>query len=351
MENAPEHSNLEQSDSEFVPLSLAAFEQLSEGVIIADSVGKLIFVNGRAAELHGVRQLDVEPDDYSDVYQLLTMDGEPHPSAQLPLARAVMNGEVVEDALWKIRRPDATEIIALGTAKPVFDDDNRQIASVLTISDHTDAFNRQKKLSDDLNLREAMLIEVNHRVKNNLQIVASLLNIEADRVDDANTKKSLDDLSRRMEVIADVNRRLYMSGLHREVDLVPHLRALIEGSLAKLAGYSNVHLTLKASGSATLPVDKTISLSLAMNELVLNSIRHAFETTAAPEIHISISVLPDLIEINYSDNGCGTTNKSEQSETGFGTMLLSGLQSQLDASMAEAAGSGFGLSITIPRKS
>jgi len=350
MANAPKQSNVEQTNPELLSLFSAAYEQLSEGVIIADAEGKLIFVNSRAAELHGVKQLDVEPEDYSDVYQLLTMEGEPYPPTELALARAVMKGEVVDEALWKIQRPDGSEIIALGTAKPVFDDRNRQIASVLTISDHTEAFNRQKKLSDDLNQSEAMLIEINHRVKNNLQIVASLLNIEADRVDDPTTRKSLDDLSRRIEIIADVNRRLYVSGLHREVDIVQHLKTLIEGSLAKLAGHSSIQLTLEAEGSATLAVDKTISLSLAMNELVLNSIRHAFANTEAPRINISINALSDLIEIDYLDNGSGKIHEDVSTETGFGTLLLSGLQSQLNAHIEETAGSGFGITILIPRK-
>ena len=76
-----------------------------------------MFVNQAAERLHGVKALDVAPDDYSETYHLFRMDGEPYPFADLPLARAVRDGETVEDARWRIRRPDGTEIIAIGSAR------------------------------------------------------------------------------------------------------------------------------------------------------------------------------------------------------------------------------------------
>ena len=80
--------------------------QLSEGVIVADRDGKLTFVNQAAERLHGVKALDVAPDGYSETYHLFTEDGDPYPFDQLPLSRAVLRGETVDDARWRIRRPD-----------------------------------------------------------------------------------------------------------------------------------------------------------------------------------------------------------------------------------------------------
>ena len=67
-------------------------QQISEGVIIAATDGKLVFVNQAAERLHGVKTLDVAPDHYSDTYHLFTMDGEVYPFSELPLARAVDKG-------------------------------------------------------------------------------------------------------------------------------------------------------------------------------------------------------------------------------------------------------------------
>jgi PAS domain S-box-containing protein len=118
-------------------LAAAALAQLTEGVILADARGRIIFVNEAAARLHGVARLDAAPDAYADTYQLLTEDGRPYPSLELPLARAVLRGETVTDARWRIRRPDGTEVLALGSARPVLGPDGAQVGAVLTVRDDT----------------------------------------------------------------------------------------------------------------------------------------------------------------------------------------------------------------------
>ena len=114
----------------------AILGQLAEGVIATDADGRIKFVNAAAERLHGVARLDVEPDAYSDTYQLLTEDGAPYPSAELPLARAVLRGETITEARWRIRRPDGTEVVAIGNAQPVIAD-GRKIGAVLTVRDDT----------------------------------------------------------------------------------------------------------------------------------------------------------------------------------------------------------------------
>ena len=115
----------------------AILAQLAEGVIVTDRDGRITFVNEAAKALHGVETLDVEPADYSQIYHLFREDGTPYPFEELPLARAVKNGEIVLDARWRIRRPDGTEVLAIGGARPIVDPDLGQIGSVLTVRDDT----------------------------------------------------------------------------------------------------------------------------------------------------------------------------------------------------------------------
>ena len=126
----------------------AVFDQLSEGVIIADSNGKLGMVNRAAEALHGVSNLNVAPDDYSDVYHLFTEDGQPYPPADLPLARAVTDGVAIDDARWRIRRPDNSEVLAIGSARPIRNDEGHQIGSVLTLRDDTPRFDAEQALRE-----------------------------------------------------------------------------------------------------------------------------------------------------------------------------------------------------------
>ena len=115
----------------------AILGQLSEGVIVTDADGKITFVNDAATRLHGVAALDVDPSEYAETYRLFREDGSPYPSEDLPLARAVIRGETVTDARWRIHRPDGSEVIAIGNAQPVIDSEGATLGAVLTIRDDT----------------------------------------------------------------------------------------------------------------------------------------------------------------------------------------------------------------------
>ena len=126
----------------------AILGQLAEGVIVTDPEGRITFVNDAAVRLHGVDRLDVGPEDYSATYHLFTEDGLPYPSDQLPLARAVIGGETVLNARWRIRRPDGSEVLAVGNARPVFKPDGGRIGAVLTLRDETARVEAESRLSE-----------------------------------------------------------------------------------------------------------------------------------------------------------------------------------------------------------
>jgi PAS domain S-box-containing protein len=111
----------------------AVLEHIADGVIVTDIDGNIVFINDVAGELHGSSKLNVGPDDYSNTYQLLTVDGEPHPVETLPLTRAVRHDEVVQNARWRILRPDGQDLLVEGNASPMFSPDGIKLGAVLTI--------------------------------------------------------------------------------------------------------------------------------------------------------------------------------------------------------------------------
>ncbi|MFN3353222.1 MAG: PAS domain S-box protein [Brevundimonas sp.] len=115
----------------------AILGQLAEGVIITDPGGEILFVNEAARRIHGIAELGVDPSAYALTYGLFTEAGEPYPAEELPLSRAVLKGETVADARWRIRRPDGSEVLAVGNARPVHGADGEAIGAVLTLRDET----------------------------------------------------------------------------------------------------------------------------------------------------------------------------------------------------------------------
>lgn len=126
----------------------AILGQLAEGVIVTDPDGQITFVNEAAVRLHGVDRLDVGPDDYAGTYHLFTEDGQPYPSHELPLARAVINGETIVSARWRIRRPDGSEVLAVGNARPVLNPDGSRMGAVLTLRDETARVEAENRLAE-----------------------------------------------------------------------------------------------------------------------------------------------------------------------------------------------------------
>lgn len=110
--------------------------QIAEGVIVTDASGQIVFVNPIAAQIHGAAHLNVSPSAYSSAYALLTVDGEPYPALDLPLARAVA-GEIVTEARWRIRRPNGTVVLAVGSACPLYGESGRQVGALLILREAT----------------------------------------------------------------------------------------------------------------------------------------------------------------------------------------------------------------------
>ena len=154
----------------------AILAQLAEGVIVTDTAGRITLVNEAAAAIHGVARLDVEPDDYSKSYHLYTEHGAPYVPGNLPLARAV-RGESVQDARWRVRRPDGVEVLAIGSARPLVGRDGHQVGAVLTMRDDTarDAAERSLRAS------EAALRELNATLSD--RVAARTRDAEAARLE------------------------------------------------------------------------------------------------------------------------------------------------------------------------
>ena len=127
--------------------STAVLDQLREGIIVTDERGSIRYVNEAARVMHGVAELDVVPEDYSERYHLFTIEGELYPPEKLPLAQAV-GGATVVDAPWIIRRPDGSDVHAIGTAKPLLGENGEQVGAVLTIRDESETNRTRGELRD-----------------------------------------------------------------------------------------------------------------------------------------------------------------------------------------------------------
>jgi len=134
-------------------------DQVSEGFIAADAAGEITYVNRAAREMHGIDVRGVRPDEYTDHYGLFTMDGEPYPPHDLPLARAAEHGEAVRGARWRVRRPDGDERVLEGEAVPILEASGEQSGSLLTCRDVTTEWHLREREVLDRQLLEQVFEE------------------------------------------------------------------------------------------------------------------------------------------------------------------------------------------------
>jgi len=190
--------------------------------------------------------------------------------------------------------------------------------------------NERDQLARSLAEKEVLLQEVHHRVKNNLQVVASLLRLQADTFDDQALAGALRESQHRVESMAFIHEQLYESGNLREVDLSKHARLLLS-NLFLAYGVDASRISGKVSMEPlVLGVDQAIPSGLILNELVSNALKHAFPRGLCGSIAVEGSVAEKRVLIAVHDDGVGLPEnfRPEQSRS-LGLRIVQILARQL----------------------
>jgi len=179
--------------------------------------------------------------------------------------------------------------------------------------------------------REVLLREVNHRVGNSLQIIASLLHLQANSSTQEDVKVALTNAMGRVAAVAQVHRRLYTSHDLKSVLLNQYLDALLEDLRRSAEGNRMSRLTLKAEQIEIDP-DRAVAIGIIVNELVMNAVKYAYPDGAGP-IHIVLNAEGDNVVLSIADNGVGLNVKTDPRSTGMGQRIVTAMASKLDASV------------------
>lgn len=179
--------------------------------------------------------------------------------------------------------------------------------------------------------RELLLREVNHRVGNSLQIIASLLHLQASSATDDDVKAALTNAMGRVAAVAQVHRRLYTSQDLKSVMLNQYLESLLEDLRRSAEGNRMSRLTLKAEPIEIDP-DRAVAIGIIVNELVMNAVKYAYPDGAGP-IHVELVARDDDVVLSIADNGVGLEARSDPRSTGMGQRIVAAMAAKLDASV------------------
>ena len=179
--------------------------------------------------------------------------------------------------------------------------------------------------------REVLLREVNHRVGNSLQIISSLLHLQANSSTQDDVKAALTNAMGRVAAVAQVHRRLYTSHDLKNVMLNQYLDALLEDLRRSAEGNRMSRLTLKAEPIEIDP-DRAVAIGIIVNELVMNAVKYAYPDGAGP-IDVALHAQGDDLVLSIADNGVGLNGKTDPLSTGMGQRIVTAMASKLEASV------------------
>ena len=236
------------------------------------------------------------------------------------------------------RRKDDTTFFALLTVWLVYDDNGTPVGYASNSKDVTISKQNESELLSSLREKEVLLAEVHHRVKNNLQLISSLLNLQNTFIANEKINRTIDNIQARIRAMSLIHEKLYISDLSR-ISVKQYTSELFRNIVTTNTRATPVEIELDVV-DISLEIEKMLPLGLMLNELITNSIKHAFVDQPDGLIAVVLKEREDrTLELSYRDNGQGfEPNLGDGEDTpSFGSLLITTFAEQLDADLAVAS--------------
>jgi PAS domain S-box-containing protein len=243
-----------------------------------------------------------------------------------------------------------TKVVLDVSISPILDSHGKVTNAIIQHLDITERKQAEQALQASLREKEALLKEVHHRVKNNLQVISSLLRLESRRSKQPDTKAVLDEMQGRIRSMALLHESLYRSGTFASVDLGVYLKELATQAFRMIASSSRVvHLQLMLT-SVRVGMDQALPCGLLVNELISNCFKHSFPDGRPGEVHLDLAPTDEsaLWRLRVSDDGVGLpADFEDRRKTSLGLQLVSDLARQIGGTLTIDSKPNQGVGFTV----
>lgn len=280
---------------------LRVFAEAVPGVVYAkDREGRMLVGNHGTTELLGK-----PPAEYLGRTDAETLDDQVQARAVMATDRRIMETGIAERIEEEVRLPDGRDAIWLSTKAPLRDETGTVIGLVGSSIDITDRIAAERALAEALKTSDILLHEVNHRVKNSLQIVTSLLALQAGEAKDPALRQSLIEARGRIAVIAGMHQRLYSTSQHDRVDFGDYLAELAAETLASLGGGDRIRFDTRIEAGIVVLLGQAVPLALVVSELLTNAVKYAFPDGRTGRVLLALERADDDLVLTVADDGVG----------------------------------------------
>jgi PAS domain S-box-containing protein len=205
----------------------------------------------------------------------------------------------------------------------------------LVAHDITEKKNNERKVLLSLKEKEVLLKEVHHRVKNNLQIISSILNLQSSYVNDKKTLEIIEESRHRIRSMAIIHENLYQNTNFSSINFKNYSRELIRNLISSYHFDTKTDVKIKEKvEKIELSLDQAIPCGLIINELITNSLKYAFSEVKKGNIYLELSELDNKIKLVVGDDGIGLPKNFDINHTEtLGLQLVVTLVEQLDGNI------------------
>jgi two-component sensor histidine kinase/PAS domain-containing protein len=325
-------------------------EKLPAGAYTCDPDGLITYCNPQAIQLWGrAPQLNHPVDRFCGSFKLFTTDGIPIAHDQCWMALALKRNQAYNGREIVIERPDGRRLTALAYANPIQDEARRLLGAVNVLVDITERKQAEERLQASLHEKEVLLKEVHHRVKNNLQIIVSLLSLQSDQLKDPEDVALFEDTQNRVRSMALIHESLYRTGDLAHFNFARYIERL-SMDLLKSQAPAVSHINLRTQlDEIAFDVDTAIPCGLILNELLTNALKYAFPDGRSGDIHIRLKAEGEHVTLRVRDTGMGFPEGFDFLKTeSLGLQLVNMLAEQLGGTLTLTHEGGTTVTVSIP---
>ncbi len=330
---------LTEKNLELEKLSLVV-SRTDNAVLIADPEGQVEWVNDGFIRLFGIPKEKLIDKKLSEINVYEKIDHE--------ISEAIKNqhSRIFES---NVNTNGDENLWISSTLTPIYDEEGPLKKLVVVDTDITAGKKMQQQIESSLKEKDVLLKEIHHRVKNNLQIIISLLNLQSGYIKDEATLKAVKEGQNRVRSMALVHEKFYQSDKISEIDFAEYIEKLCH-FLYQSYGDKTDRIELQIKGDhIELDMDTAMPCGLLINEIVSNAYKYAFPDQNKGIIMIELKKTNGTMTLKVHDNGIGLPENFdvEKSES-LGMQLIQALTSQLDGELKVSHENGTTFEVSFP---
>ncbi|MBZ2166507.1 PAS domain-containing sensor histidine kinase [Methanobacterium spitsbergense] len=295
--------------------------------ILLDVNGKILDINDITANLSGLpkeeligksfNELDFyQTEDYSE-QRIKFQEALNEKSPPLYISKVTINGNKhwIENRFTLLKNDDERSIL-------------------LIANDITESKKAEKEIKSSLKEKENLLREIHHRVKNNMQIISSLLNLQTKYVNDAEAINVLQESQNRVKSMAMIHEKIYQSNDLEEINFADYIQSLISNLFYTYNIDKNLVKSTFKIENITLNMETAVPCGLIISELISNSLKYAFPNKMHGDITVSLKSIEDTYELMIKDNGIGLPEGLDLNNLeSLGLLLVKVLTEQIEGEL------------------